>query len=227
MPQSNALSSIDNSLVDECISTPTKQHIIRQLWGNEALIASNTRREPDFSAYWSYYSRQCREALHDNGRHVSARTHRDILEIIELLKGGHVRRDIRSLLCSKLSNTAAANGGYLLDGSINLAASLLLMVNCGNQPYGFSGRFQLNWEGRLEDVVGTYFKQPPVLGNEMIKLERVFNARSLEKIAGIKIVWTDNLMDHLRLTDDDSKVEIFHHASFLRAQKERLGSPRR
>ena len=33
-------------------------------------------------------------------------------------------------------------------------------------------------------------------------------------------MWTDNLADHLRLTDDDKRVHIFHHASFLEAQRE-------
>jgi hypothetical protein len=40
-------------------------------------------------------------------------------------------------------------------------------------------------------------------------------------MAGLEIVWTDNLADHLRLTDDDTKVHIFHHASFLEIQRTR------
>jgi hypothetical protein len=31
---------------------------------------------------------------------------------------------------------------------------------------------------------------------------------------------TNNLVDHLRLTDDDTKVCIFNHASFLKMQNQ-------
>jgi hypothetical protein len=34
----------------------------------------------------------------------------------------------------------------------------------------------------------------------------------------MEIEWADNLADHLRLTDGDKKVAIFHHASFLECQ---------
>jgi len=52
-----------------------------------------------------------------------------------------------------------------------------------------------------------------------VKLDRPFTARNLERIAGLKIVWTDNLPDHLRLMRDDTEVAIYHHASFLEHQK--------
>jgi hypothetical protein len=52
--------------------------------------------------------------------------------------------------------------------------------------------------------------------SESVKLEKIFNARNLEHIAGIKVRWTSNLADHLRMRDDDTAVELFHYASFLR-----------
>lgn len=51
-----------------------------------------------------------------------------------------------------------------------------------------------------------------------IKLPRIFNARNIERIAGIEISWTSNLIDHLKMRDDDTVVTIFYHASFLKAQ---------
>ena len=53
-----------------------------------------------------------------------------------------------------------------------------------------------------------------------VKLERLFNARTIERIAGIKITWTSNLADHLRLLDDDTGVVIFHNA-FLKKMESR------
>jgi hypothetical protein len=57
-----------------------------------------------------------------------------------------------------------------------------------------------------------------------VKLEKLFNARSLERIGGISIDWTNNLADHLRVKDDRNdkiKVAIFHYASFLKTLKKR------
>jgi hypothetical protein len=48
-----------------------------------------------------------------------------------------------------------------------------------------------------------------------IKLERVSNARNLERVAGIQVIWSSNIADHLQLEDDDTSVRLFLHASFL------------
>jgi hypothetical protein len=73
----------------------------------------------------------------------------------------------------------------------------------------------------LEEFIHAYFNAPRALGQETVKLEKIFNARNLGRIAGIEIEWTNNLADHLRLTDGDKKVAIFHHASFLECQLKR------
>lgn len=51
-----------------------------------------------------------------------------------------------------------------------------------------------------------------------VKLPRLFNACNMERIAGIEICWTSNLIDHLKMRDDDTTVTIFYHAAFLKAQ---------
>jgi hypothetical protein len=60
------------------------------------------------------------------------------------------------------------------------------------------------------------------LDNEHVKLEKIFIARNLGRIAGIEIQFTNNLADHLRLmNEDDKKVTIFHNASFLIGQRKK------
>jgi hypothetical protein len=54
--------------------------------------------------------------------------------------------------------------------------------------------------------------------HDSIKLEKSFNALNVQRIGGIKIWWTNNLADHLRMMDDDKAVFVFHHASFLEHQ---------
>jgi hypothetical protein len=94
------------------------------------------------------------------------------------------------------------------------------MMDIGILQYGFSGRTQLIWsQGPLRGFIGSYFNTP-VTFKQDIKLEKIFNARGLCRIAGINIIWTNNLADHLLITDDeDKKVAIFHHASFLKYQR--------
>ncbi|KAL2171205.1 hypothetical protein VTG60DRAFT_3516 [Thermothelomyces hinnuleus] len=41
------------------------------------------------------------------------------------------------------------------------------------------------------------------------------DAWSIANVAGIEVAFTDNLVDHLRLVEDDTRLLIFQHASFL------------
>jgi hypothetical protein len=70
-------------------------------------------------------------------------------------------------------------------------------------------------EGTMTEFVSGTFS-PQILVKERVKLEKGFNLRNLKRIAGIEIRWTSNLADHLRMREDDTAVEIFHYASFLR-----------
>jgi hypothetical protein len=95
------------------------------------------------------------------------------------------------------------------------------MINVGELQYGFSGQERLMWsENSLEHWIKNYFHAPRLLDNEHVKLEKIFSALNLGRIAGIEIQFTNNLADHLRLMgEDDKKVSIFHNASFLMIQR--------
>ena len=208
----------------------TKCEILNNLW--DLNIDSTTFYNGDFNydSYFAYYTEQCSLALHDAGKHISARTHRDIIEITRHLKNQLTRDAIKQLLRAKLpvpkpgNDSNDSNEEKLLDSSIDLAARLLLMMEFGNLQYGFSGLTELFWkpeDGPLKNFIAKYFTVSGTPGQESIKLERKFNARSLGRIAGIKIEWTKSLADHLRLIDDENKVLIFHYASFLECQRRR------
>jgi hypothetical protein len=91
------------------------------------------------------------------------------------------------------------------------------MMDFGVFLYAYSGGSPLRWKDKsIASYINDYFAEPPVLHDESIKSETMFNARNLERIAGIEIEWTDNLADHLRTVGgNDKRVAIFHHASFL------------
>ncbi|KAF2126636.1 hypothetical protein P153DRAFT_388669 [Dothidotthia symphoricarpi CBS 119687] len=202
------------------LDAPTKIIILDALWGPISIQGHQVRNSHTFEAYWAFYHRSCEHALYDGGRHVLARTHEDIVDLAHLLQEGRSRDIIRGVLRLKLTK-AHDNEDELVDRAIDLAANLLLMVDFDSIEYGFSGRQQIAWStGSLGDCVASFFGSAPVLGHESVKLHRVFNALNLGRIAGVEIVPTTNLLDHLRLTDDDTKLYIFHHASFLKHQSQ-------
>ncbi|KAF7514242.1 hypothetical protein GJ744_000012 [Endocarpon pusillum] len=71
------------------------------------------------------------------------------------------------LLSLKLPNPKPQNEIEMLNGSINLAARLLLMMGFGSFQFGFSGQQQLVWDhGSLKTFIRDYFDVPPALGSE-------------------------------------------------------------
>jgi hypothetical protein len=114
----------------------------------------------------------------------------------------------------------------MIDGSIDLTARLLLMMDIGDLKFGFCSQAQLLWTaGSLEDWLQEYFEEPQTLDHEHVKVEMIFNARKLVRIAGFDIQWTDNLAAHPRImSEDDKKVAIFHQASFLEHQRDKYGA---
>lgn len=202
------------------LDQPTKNSVLDAFWGRPSFQSSQLCTGNALEVYWAFYHRTCEHALYDGGRHVLARTHQDIVDLISLFKEGLPRDTIRQRLRLKLTKTHH-NEDELVDRAIDLAASLLLMIDFGSIEYGFSGRQQLEWSTEpLKDCVSSYFESTSVLGHEGVKLQRVFNALNLDRIAGVEIVPTTNLLDHLRLTDDDTKLYVFHHASFLKRQSQ-------
>lgn len=212
-------SKIDMSLLEAPIDSLTQAEICHELFGlrNSQLHEPNT----SLTTLWNYYSKTNALGLHDGGRHIAVRTHRDVIDVAYLLKAGATRGYLKEMLRSKLKTTHA-NEDELLENTIDLVASLVVMCNCGISSHGFSGSTEIHWKsGSLGEFLAKYFGDRPILAHEKVKLEQTFRARNFGRITGLEIIWTDNLLDHLRLTDDDTKVHVFHHVSFLESQRRR------
>lgn len=89
---------LERSLLDASLSTDAKEYIANKFWDSNFAQSSHFYCDTAFSAYWDYYAKQCRLALHDNGRHASVRTHGDILDIAKYLKSNCSRQEIRQYL---------------------------------------------------------------------------------------------------------------------------------
>lgn len=213
------MESLDRSLRTH-VSRPLRSTAVEQLWGPQpsgnALLEGKANVEAFFDSYFRYYSQQCDLiGRHAKGRYSSVETHSDIMEIARLLQQPLSRDEV----WNRMSGFLKAANKEQHENSINLVARLLLMVKFGNILHECGGGRHIEWShGNLAEFVHDYFSRPPACGHERVKLEKSFNALNLQRIAGIKIRWTDNLADHLRMMDDDKAVVVFHHASFLEYQ---------
>jgi len=195
-----------------------KQLIVQHLLQPEPNPRQPRLDEHDWDAYFDCYSEQCQQALHNRGKHISARTHQDLVDVACLLVRSYSRDDIRTALRPKINPaTDDRVAQEQLNGKIDLTIRLIIMMDVRVLDLGYTGREQIAWTGgSLKDCVKDFCGQTGKLGHVNIKLEAIFTARNLSQIAGIEVEWTENLADHLRLVGDDGKkVAIFHYASFL------------
>lgn len=199
------------------IDVRTKQMIKTQFWPPTCL-PSYQQDKLDWEPYFKYYDRQCQVALIDRGRSVMAKTHQDILDLIRLFEEETTRGDVKERLKSRLSDPGRSDADEILDGAIDLAARLYLMVNVAVDTRSISTHTLVRWEsGNLKACLDAHFSARQILNDSGLRLEPSFTAANVENIAGIRIVPTDNLADHLRLMDDDGTIAIFCNVSFLRS----------
>ncbi|KAF2245811.1 hypothetical protein BU26DRAFT_607126 [Trematosphaeria pertusa] len=218
------MASLQEELQDTPFTRKTRRDILQNLW--PALFEAEAEYL-DWDAYFDYYESQCDHALHQQGRHILVRTHQHIVDIAQQLEEGATRESIKENLKTLFTSPSPPNEDEVLDNSIDLAVRLYLMVNIGANKSTITRGQKLVWaSGSLKRFLADYFNEPPVLSNSNVRFEKAFTASNIERIAGIKIVLTDNIADHLRMVDDDDKrVAIFHHASFLKWQTSALFPP--
>lgn len=209
-------------IINKPITREGKTEIVARLWGSQN--ASNMQfAERDWDAFFAFYARECREALVDQGIHLSVRNHGDLLLTAHLLEDELTKEDIRLKLRRTLTQQrSAVDEQRMLDGSITLAARLSLMIKIGSMPSEVSGRLIVPWtQGSLRDAIYDRFNRlPGVLADPKHDIiESDLTCRNVERIAGIEVVPTDNLVDHLRLVDRDKKLCLFQHITVLHRMK--------
>lgn len=200
------------------LSTETKRAILSAAFDCSSGGSSNPKTNLSNESYFSYY----RRVVEGSRAQLIPETHKDIANLIRLFKNPEATREsIENVLRQKLWSLDPEDREEVVESWICLALRLLLMMPTGllltvGRSVTVSGETKLNWkEGTLKALVDKEFECLSVM-KESVKLEKIFNARNLERIGGIKVRWTSNLADHLRMRDDDAAVEIFHYASFLR-----------
>jgi len=204
--------------------TKTKQNILSAAFKLDPAAAEELIRTSH--GYFSYYQK-CLESCRVNSL---TNSHQDVIKLIRYCtQDAATRNSIEEQLRKKLLGDEIEEADEILEESIDLASRLLLMVPTGGysaagRSITLSGGTKFNWKnGTIKDLVSREFSSQSSM-KQPVKLERIFNARNLERIAGVEVRWTSNLADHLRMRDDDRAVEIFHYATFLKLHKERYVS---
>ena len=143
------------------------------------------------------------------------KTVEDVLQIVHFLQqnGDATRAEL-------LAKCSLSSGRHPANISLTFAASLWFSISFDQiYPIVKPGRY-LEWDNAssLRQAIGS-FPPPPVLSDN-VRLPKSFTAVNIEQMAGIKIQWTSNLADHLSLKDDDTRLTLYHQASFLELHKQ-------
>ncbi len=211
---SKMASVLQESLRKYPIPSPVQDVLLSELWG---VSASTTRRNPDMSAYFEYFSKRVQRSLLDASLPF-LQDHSHIVSIAKEILARRPRGDIHQELSQQPSIKASSDE---IDDAIDICASLLVMteVELKESQAGLSGRTPIRWQDKtLESSLRDFFDSQAVLAVDNPKLGKLFTACNIHRISGITIKWTTNLADHLRLVDDDRAVFVFHCASFLKFQ---------
>ncbi|KAH6876356.1 hypothetical protein B0T10DRAFT_585433 [Thelonectria olida] len=198
------------------------QKLVRMLWGfsspNDRLFNGDPVSQLSHSAYREYYERQWGlMAAHCDGKFVALKTPEAVNELVQELQSNRPHEELLALIHDRSPEHCLEDAR---ENSLNLAVRLLLMLRMGAIKYQHCPRRCLVWDkGLPRDFLNQRFCEGPILNSDGVKLPKAFNGWSLESIGGIEISFTDNLADHLLLIEDDSKVLVFHYASFLDCQR--------
>jgi hypothetical protein len=214
------MSALEGNLRRRPLTRQTKSDIVQHLWPVSG-ISRYGGYDLDWEPYFCYYQNQCEHALHEQGKHVLVRTHQHIVDIACKLEQDRegIKADLKVLFTTE---DMLSNGDEILDNTVDLVARLCVMVNISAYKSTVDESAKFLWDTpNLKNSLRNCFTTTHELNDGNTRFEKTFTAFNMQRIANIEICWTDDLADHLRMVgDDDKKVAIFHHASFLRYQRD-------
>lgn len=179
-----------------------------------------------YESFFTRYALLCKLAANKD-REVEKVTHWHLVEIIALLKDhGSTREEVATTV---MQNPVIAHSESLVRTLVDLAAGLWLMLSISKYPGDISYDEPIVWRDHEKLTEEQHeLKKGPINNHfshhynstDLVKLPQAFTAAHLERIGGIKMIWTSNLADHLLLKDDDTKLMLFHQISVLQLHKE-------
>ena len=219
---------------EDALDKSLQDHIISSLWPSQ----ENTHP----SVYLKYLQLEC-ETWTRSATTFAVETYRDFLDLVDHLKRNrHAPRNspivlgffprlssTQERLPSPLQDTSrqslhlplrdryASCESAIAEASIFLVVRLWLMLNVGPLDTDtFVPGTSLEWpeDQSLDDVIKGCF-QTADLGPKVSQWRTSLNASSIERIGGFEIIWTDNLADHLYLSEENDTISVYHHVQVL------------
>jgi len=211
---------------EDPIQTRDKRDVLEAFWPvrtTPILAVKDDRDRCPWDAYFRHYTAECRKFIEpDGGAYITVREHRDIIAIVRKLEEGGTKETIKRSLASLVTQQRREEDKYhMAEGAIRLVARLFLMIDVGApSKYQKWGSSFLPWSDEQDDVktvLADYFVVSSAETGNVV-FEEEFTAFNIQRFTGLKIQWTSNLADHLRLIDNERRICIFHHATFLQHQ---------
>lgn len=224
--------SVRGKANEDPLQAHCKHEVLKAFWPNTItpiLAVKDDRESCPWDAYFRHYTAECRKAIEpDHGEHVTIREHKDVITIIrELEQGktkGMIKRSLASLDTQQRSEVVRFE---MAEGSIRLVVRLYSMIHIGApSTYQTWGTSVVPWEDEnvaLDTVLANYFDASSADADNLT-FEEEFTVFNLQRFTGLEIQWSNNLADHLRLIDNDRKLCVFHHATFLQHQNRHVFS---
>lgn len=214
--------TLDDSVADGLKHINTRIEVINELWQKKKLIT--LEESNDWNAYVAYYDNECAVVSAGNGRHTTIRTHQNVIDIAKELENGGTKSDLKkALIALDTKNRTKKTMEIMAEGSIRLGVRLVAMVDVGpicQEPNRLPAYTPLSWSDERHDLktlLSNHFQEGTAVSDSS-KIGSLFNVLNIRRYTGLKIRWTDNLANHLRLVDDDTTLCIFHHVTFLKHQ---------
>ncbi|KIW12906.1 hypothetical protein PV08_08093 [Exophiala spinifera] len=176
--------------------------LVERLWGLRVQPGS---KEGDL--FMEYYNAKI--AILDTGK-VCPTNGNDIIDLVAVLKSNKDKRlrDLQLPVISDqqkhawLSNQPEQN----VQDALKFAASIWLMF----------GTSDWSEDETLRDCLSRNLPSSDLAASNPRPADFRVTARSLNQIAGIEIVWSSELKEHLRYDQSQRMLTLFRHASFLK-----------
>jgi len=211
---------LDIALTEDLTHLPAvRKTIITTLWGENIPDEQYAYNEPRYIAYLKYYENECRHSA----RTVPFSSHRQTVDAIKAIS------EKRQQPFDVLRNTVATRWPtYKFATSppesqtlgITLCLRLWLMINIRDRREGgiVAGARDIEWGDSVSVdsfIQSSLFNSPTRPSTDRKGFDDKFNALSLERLANVNLVFTDNLADHLVFHQDTRRLHIFRCGFFL------------
>ena len=170
-----------------------------------------------YESYWIFYLDRTRRGGY------SIRTHQDLIVLIESLGKNSDRNLETAIQQTKALFPDYGDNDEEARASINLAIGVWLFLKTRWTRLISQDQWQLD-----ESLKSFLCRQFPVTETKLPTSESIlhpeFTAYDLNRLCGVRVMWTSYLADHLHFDPAYNTLKIFYHVNFLASESNLLKS---